>query len=201
MMKNIIVGFLTLFAVSAINAQETTAEDDDKKTKLSSAFGFQAGFNYATITNSEGSEMVNYHAGIFAEIPLSEKWAFQPEATFSGQGIQLQNANSIHLNYINVDVLAKCYINKFFLLAGPHAGFLVSAKAPSVAIGGGTVDIKDQLKSVDFGGKFGLGYAIDQHTFIQLTYFTGFTQLQKELAPSETASHNSVFQFSVGYKL
>jgi hypothetical protein len=94
--------------------------------------------------------------------------------------------------------LAKYNItDSFNLELGPQIGFLVSAKEKS---GGNTTDMKDATKSTDFSLVLGAGYGIGSSVVLDARYNFGLTQLQKDLGSGESASKNSVFQFSVGYK-
>src|SRR5258708_5564415 len=111
-------------------------------------FGIQAGANFANLTGSDvtGAKMkVDFNAGAFANIPLSSMFSFNPEVLYSGQGAKF-DGGKINLNYINVPVLIQ-YNNPsgFFAETGPQIGFIMSAKEK--ADGGGTTDIKDQVKS------------------------------------------------------
>lgn len=79
-----------------------------------------------------------YHAGLFAEIPLSKKWSLQPEVVFnevrsdtSSKFSQLYNLNvnrasQIKLNYLSVPLLLNYKVAKFLSLqAGPQYGILI----------------------------------------------------------------------------
>ena len=57
-----------------------------------------------------------------AEIPIANRFSFQPELLYSGQG------SSVNLNYLNIPLMAKYNLTKEFSLeAGPQIGFLLSA--------------------------------------------------------------------------
>jgi opacity protein-like surface antigen len=62
------------------------------------------------------------------------------------------------------------------------------------------VDVKDSMKTTDFGLNFGVGYNITQNFNMGLRYNLGLTQVQKDLVAGESASKNSVFQIALGYR-
>ncbi len=171
------------------------------------SFGVKAGLNFSTVTNAgqygtNSSSLVGFHLGAFGEFRVVDKFCLQPELLYSTQGVTVDDTGGskldAKLDYINIPVLAKYYVSKDFSLElGPQIGFLVSAKEKS---GGDTTDIKDTTKSTDFSLDFGAGYAIGKSVVLGARYDLGLTQLQKELGTGESASKNSVFQFSVGYK-
>ncbi len=195
-MKKIILMTVAFLAFGFANAQ-------DKKEM---SFGVKGGLNVSTITNVNdvgvsSSALIGFHIGAFGEFMILDKFAIQPELLYSAQGVSLDfdgDKGDVKLDYVNIPVMAKYYAtNSFSLELGPQIGFLVSAKAKS---GGETVDVKDSMKSTDFGLNLGMGYDITENMVLGLRYNFGLSQLQKDLAIGESASKNSVFQFSFGYK-
>ena len=59
--------------------------------------------------------------------------------------------------------MAKYYVAEGFSLeAGPQIGFLMSAKMKAESGGDSEeIDVKDDLKSIDFGINFGAGYKLE----------------------------------------
>lgn len=196
-MKKIILMTVAFLAFGFTNAQD----------KKDISFGVKGGLNISSVTNAvqygtNSSSLIGFHLGFFGEFMVSDKFAVQPELLYSTQGVKVDDSggNKIDakLDYINIPVMAKYYAtNSFSLEFGPQIGFLVSAKEKS---GGVTTDIKDATKSTDFGLNLGAGYDITKNMTLGLRYNFGLSQLQKDLATGESASKNSVFQFSVGYK-
>jgi hypothetical protein len=137
---------------------------------------------------------MSFNFGGFAEIKLNEKFAVQPELLYSGQGAKYPDVGNFSMNYIYVPIMAKYFISdKFNIQAGPQVGFLMSAKLDGM-------DLKDQVKSTDFGLNLGTGYDFTKNIGINLRYSIGLIQTQKELQDGEVSSKNSVIQLSVGYK-
>ena len=92
--------------------------------------------------------------------------------------------------------MAKFYVAPGFSLeAGPQIGFLLSGKLKG---GDNEEDIKDALKSVDFGVNFGAGYDFTENFSAGIRYNLGLANIIDEDDSAEWK--NSVFSLSVGYK-
>src|SRR5699024_6216096 len=116
-----------------------------------------------------------------------EKFGIQPELLYSMKGSKYEESEEImgvsinyeektKLDYIDLPIMAKYYVTEgFSVMAGPHIGFLVSAKSEVEASGGGEeesgeVDIKDGLSSIDFGVGAGVGYQLENGLFFNARY-------------------------------
>ena len=168
--------------------------------------GIKSGLNLCSITNSDeegvsSSTLAGFHIGVLGEFRLGDNFAVQPELLYSTQGVKLGfegEKGDLKMDYITVPLMVKYYvIESFSFELGPQIGFLTSAKATS---GGESVDVKDTMKTTDFGLNFGLGYNITENFNFGLRYNLGLTQIQKDLVAGESASKNSVFQIGLGYK-
>lgn len=160
-------------------------------------FGIKAGLNYAnqtgtdiTInsTNYKTDAITSYHAGLVAEINLTEGFSVQPELLYSTQGATYKNALTEfknELGYLSIPVMAKFHLNKFISLdLGPQASFLLSER--------NQFDVKD-ANTFDFGVAGGLGLNITKNIFIQGRYVLGLTDASKD-----AQIKNSVVQVSAG---
>ncbi|HSD08161.1 porin family protein, partial [Flavobacterium sp.] len=181
MKKILLLAVVTALGFTNVNAQEIK-------------FGAKAGFNLASISgdNTKGTDAVtSFNFGVLAEIPISEKFSFQPELMYSGQGYSF-NDNTVALNYLNVPLMAKYYVAKGLSIeAGPQIGFLLSAKNEST-------NVKDSFNTFDFGLNFGLGYKFKNGFNLGARYNLGLTDINN-LEGSSATNKNGVFQFSVGY--
>ena len=180
-MKKIILTAAAVFAFGFANAQDTK-------------YGVKGGLNSSTLSGADGAKsIIGLNLGGFVEFKVSDKFSVQPELLYSMQGAK-SDFGTLNMNYINIPVMAKYAVaDKFNLQAGPQIGFLMSAKFDSV-------DVKDSMKSMDFGVNLGAGYDITEKMSLDLRYNLGLAQTQKELAAGETAVKNSVIQLSFGYK-
>lgn len=186
-MKKVI---LSLFALAAMglsaNAQQVVK------------FGPKAGVNIANLNGLEDTDMkVGFHVGAFAEIFFTDKFALQPELLYSAQGAKASEGDvKTNLDFINIPIMAKYYvIDNLAVEAGPYVGFLMKAELKG---DGGSLDIKDEMNSVDFGLGLGASYSLDNGFFGGARYNFGFSDLPKD--NEGDAVKNGVIQISVGYK-
>ncbi|GGX03281.1 porin family protein [Aquimarina muelleri] len=194
--------FVVLVSFSLI----TIAQEEDVR------FGVKTGVNLANISgdNTEGFEgRTSFHLGSVVEIPITDKFAFQPEVSYSSQGDKFKNnllglsaKTTMKLDYINIPLIAKYYvIQGFTLQAGPQIGFLISAKSKVEAMDvNKETDIDDNFKSIDFGVILGLGYQLDMGAFFDARYNIGLSNINDAASFDDVKQKNSMAQFSVGYK-
>lgn len=181
MKKVVLVAALAVFGLANVSAQEVQ-------------IGVKGGLNFANVSgdNASDRDMVTaFNVGLMAEIPLTEKFSFQPELLYSGQGYSFDD-HTIALNYLNVPLMGKYYLTKGFSLeAGPQIGFLLSAKNEDI-------DVKDVFKTVDFGVNLGLGYKLDNGLNFGTRYNLGLSNINN-FEGSNAKFKNGVIQVSVGY--
>lgn len=141
---------------------------------VASAQGFHVGAKVgANINKLSGQAFKDqftygYHAGAYAEIPISKKWRIQPEVLFnqsnydtSAKFSQLYEVNAtkisnIKLNYISIPLLLSYRPSKILTLqAGPKFGVLIDRQKNLFQNG------KDAFKQGDFsllgGAQLNLG--------------------------------------------
>lgn len=153
--------------------------------------GIKAGLNVYNINNENNVEYdpkAGFHLGLLGHIHLAKQVALQPEITYSAQGAKFKTGNvetKLNLGYINVPVLLQyMFDNGFRLQAGPQVGFLINAKSET---GNTKTDIKDNLKSVDFGLGFGVGYVKPSTGFgVDLRYNIGVANINENNAIKST---------------
>jgi hypothetical protein len=195
-MKKIILSAIAIFAFGVVSAQDVR-------------FGVKAGLNIATLTGDVVDDIkskIGFNVGGFSEIKISEKFAVQPELLYSTQGAKF-DGGSESLNYINIPVMAKFFVAESFSIeAGPQIGFLTSAKA-KFDDEDVSVDIKDELKSIDFGLNFGAGYDFTPNLSAGLRYNLGLSNIADNESNDEEGFEtedfelkNSVFSLSLSYK-
>ena len=96
-------------------------------------FGLKGGLNLATIDSKETNDIksrVGYHAGLFANIPVSSQIAIQPEAVYSSQGAKYTEGgleHSLALNYVNIPVMVQAMVGRgFYAQVGPELSILTA---------------------------------------------------------------------------
>jgi opacity protein-like surface antigen len=191
--------------LQALKQEQTTNPIIMKKTLLISAlflaisfttqaqlvkFGIKAGLNYANLTGSttKTDAITSYHAGLVAEVKLTDGFSIQPELLYSTQGASYKNAGEEFINelgYLSIPVMAKFHLNDIISLElGPQASFLLSEKDE--------FDVQDQ-NTFDFAAAGGLGFKITKSIFVQARYVLGLTEVSKT-----ADTKNSVVQVSAG---
>jgi hypothetical protein len=171
--------FLTVFVT---NAQEIS-------------FGVKGGLNIANITGGDAdrNNLLSFHLGGVAEIPVSEKFSIQPELLYTRQGSETENIVKIKLDYLALPIMAKYYVtNNLSIEAGPQAAFLVRDKAD---FNNSNLEGELDANTFDFGLNIGAGYKLPSGFFTQLRYNYGVTVIAEN-----PDLKNSVFQLSVGYQ-
>lgn len=183
MKKILVLAVLTVLGFTNANAQKIN-------------FGIKGGLNFANINGDNTSKfetVAAFNFGLMSEIPISQKFSFQPEIMFSGQGYSFEgsNGNIVALNYLNVPLMGKYYVVKGLSLeAGPQLGFLLSAKNEST-------NVKDSFKTFDFGVNFGLGYKLNSGLNFGARYNLGLTNIND--LDNSVKNKNGVIQVSIGY--
>jgi len=146
-MKKIIASVIVLLALtSAVQAQKFN-------------FGGKVGANLTKISGEafKNGYDLGYHAGVFAEIDVSQKWGVQPELLWNQTNTQRasgtddvlnnwqQNTKDIKLNYITIPILLRYNVGSLLTLnLGPQFGILLN-KDESLWNNG-----KEAFKSGDF---------------------------------------------------
>lgn len=216
MKKLFFIAAITVMAVSASQAQEVR-------------LGAKGGVNLASIggDNTDGLDgLTGFHIGALVEVPVSERFAVQPEVLYSAQGAKTELTESFNdvsfkltgktkLDYINIPIMAKYYVvDGLAIEAGPQVGFLVSANAeteldldgvdPAIAdliedeFESGDIDISDNTKGIDFGVALGASYRLNMGVFFGARYTLGLSNIN-DFEGSNVKNQNNVFQLSAGY--
>jgi hypothetical protein len=106
---------------------------------------------------TEPKFLTGFNLGCFAEISITDKFAFQPELLYATQGSKLETKEFdiisggrlshdyegiFKTSYINIPLLAKYYATKkLFFAAGPQIGVLLNAKRTIIGFQTNLVDL------------------------------------------------------------
>lgn len=211
-MRKLILSVAVLATLAVSQAQEK-----EKTDKV--AFGVKVGVNNSSAnfagnpTVSSISSVVGINFGVFTNISLGKKFAFQPELLYSMQGfdyifddIYMRSDVKTRLNYINVPLNIQFkVIKKGYIAAGPQIDFLTGAKGDyttrmkySGSISSGeNIDLKNSYSSTVLGVNIGAGYSITRDIFADIRYCRTLNGANKD---NTIDSNNTVLQISVGYK-
>lgn len=154
--------------------------------------GVKGGLNFASVSGNYTASpetVTAFNFGAMAEIPITSKFSFQPEALFSGQGFSINNSVAA-LNYLNIPLMGKYYVTKGLSIeAGPQIGFLLSAKQDDL-------NIKDSFQTLDYGVNVGVGYKLNNGLNFGVRYNAGLSDISKT---DSYTNKNGVVQVSIGY--
>jgi hypothetical protein len=133
---------------------------------INSGFGLKAGFNYANVRGTGASAIPggiqlkpSFHAGIFAQFRLSNRFSVQPELLYSRQGYRVATPGTtppsptyeaLKLDYINLPVLLVFNLSyRWSIHAGPQAGLLLTVREDDREAG------QDAFRALDLGAAIG----------------------------------------------
>ncbi|QIX61573.1 PorT family protein [Hymenobacter sp. BT18] len=179
-------------------------------------FGIKAGLNVADWSGDAVESLQNladlsqgsvtremkpgFHAGVYATLPLGDKFSIEPGVQYSEKGTRLTgtlpfeqldflNAKvtaTARMAYLDIPLIAKAHLTPgLYLYAGPQASVLLSNKARVEASALGfsayqhDFDIKSQFRPVDFAVTGGLGYQFDSGFGLSAGYDYGLSSLDK----------------------
>lgn len=97
-MKKIILGLAISLGALAFAQEKTEAQSKSPIT-----FGVKGGMNISTISEvydngwmySDQKAKIGFNAGVFANIPISEKFSLQPEILYSRAGCKNRNQQNV----------------------------------------------------------------------------------------------------------
>ncbi len=201
--------------VGVAHAQTTTG------SKLT--WGGEAGLTLGKLSGSVSSGISKkFHPGFriggFLEYPVQDMFAIDLGVLFNVKGVKFENVPidgttgtvTDNLNYLSIPVLAKV---KFaaggsaapYIFAGPQLGIRLQAKEKTEPTGGSSseVDIKDEIKSTEFGLDFGAGVELpfsDMTGLIEGGYDLGLTDITKNPPAGAPSIKTQTLHFEVGIK-
>ena len=181
-------------------------------------FGAKAGFTAYSLTADNGSSetsdlRLGWTIGVFANVPLSPMFDFQPELSFIQKGGQdsfseggLNIDSNTILNYIEIPLLVRYNIPLEtevlpYITAGPTFGYLVGADVKVESDGSSaTTSIKDDLNAINVGVSLGLGLGLRQFS-LDYRYEFGLTDLSDNdgMFGSDATLKTNGFTVTLGY--
>lgn len=153
--------------------------------------GIKGGLNASSLYyDSQGvsnkNERIGFHAGVFAQAPLGEFFAIQPELLYTTKGaaadynvLGFNGRNTFKLNYAELPVLATFKLGQAVeLQAGPYVSYLLNSNINSNGdFGTGSSAInRDNFNKVDYGIAGGLNIYFGK-TFVGARYEQGLQRI------------------------
>ncbi|MDC9722010.1 MAG: porin family protein [Urechidicola sp.] len=127
----------------------------------------KSGFGFSDMNNGyDSSPIFSWNVGADVKLPLfdCDKFGFRTGLSLQTNGAEFSMGDfndynyKIKLIYVKAPAVVEYdFTEKFNLYSGLKFGYLLSAKQD---YDGGSDDIKDQIKSIDFGGVLGAEYKL-----------------------------------------
>jgi len=166
--------------------------------------------NFASLDNTEDQgNRTGFHAGVFAQLPVSEFFAVQPELTYSTKGTKadyniagFEGEAKYNLNYLDIPVLAVFKLGESAdIQIGPYVGFLLNKKVETDIISRQFAP-DDSFKNVDFGMSAGFALNFDPIS-VGTRYNYGITKINETEASEAGLSNtrNSNAQIFIAFDL
>ncbi|GAB4028070.1 porin family protein [Spirosoma koreense] len=179
--------------------------------------GIKGGLNASSLFyDSQGAtnknERIGFHVGVFAQAPIGEFFAIQPELLYMTKGasadynfVGFQGRNTFKLNYAELPVLATFKLGKAVeLQAGPYVSYLLNSNINTNGdFGTGSSAInRDNFNKIDYGLAGGLNLYFGK-AFIGARYEQGLQRIAESGGARTLLGNakNSVGLLSVGLSL
>lgn len=156
--------------------------------------GIKGGANFANqeVKYIDIKTATDFHVGGYVNINFSDNWGITPEVLYSAYGSEWDDVK-VDLDYISIPVMLRFKpIDLLSLEAGPQFSFLTKANVEDLG------DVKDQLKSNDFGLAFGAAVHLPLGFQIGARYIYGFTNVSDVSAED---IKNRTFQVYAGWTI
>lgn len=209
-MKKVLLMAIGLMAAGAIQAQtRSTSKNMDEVS-----FGIKAGGNLSNIIKTDGNDVKTdfkpgFHAGVFVEIPVSQKLTFAPEVMYSQKGYKADRFGGSltqTTNWIDVPILAKIDLApQFNIFLGPQVSFLTQTRNKFEGAFGTVEQTTIENESNKFrksiaGGVIGAGVDITPKIGLSARYAYDFQKSNENGTLTSPEFRNQVIQASLGFK-
>ncbi|AKD56667.1 porin family protein [Spirosoma radiotolerans] len=209
--------FNTLFATATLVAGIMIFNSSDALAQGRTRIGVKGGLNASSLFyDSQGAtnknERIGFHVGVFAQAPIGEFFAIQPELLYMTKGasadyniLGFNGKNTFKLNYAELPVLATFKLGQAVeLQAGPYVSYLLNSNVNSngdFGVGAGAIN-RDNFNKVDYGVAGGLNIYFGK-AFIGARYEQGLQQIANSGAAKTLlgSAKNGVGLLSVGFSL
>ncbi len=207
----------TLFTTAVLLTSAFLLNSPDAVAQGRTRIGVKGGLNASSLFyDSQGatnkSERIGFHVGVFAQAPVGEFFAIQPELLYMTKGasadynmLGFNGKNTFKLNYAELPVLATFKLGQAVeLQAGPYVSYLLNSNINSNGdFGTGTSAInRDNFNKVDYGIAGGLNFYFGK-AFIGARYEQGLQQIATSGAAKTILGNakNGVGLLSIGFSV
>jgi hypothetical protein len=143
--------------------------------------GIKGGVNFANLNGYNGDSRISLHAGLFLHHSINNRWCFQPELLYSGEGQHYFNSDGeeriLASDYVQVPLMVQYYASRqLYFEAGPQVGLLVSAR--DYPVGNGIkLNVKNDFRPAQFGINVGAGVQVNPTLGFYGRYTFGVTDV------------------------
>ncbi len=206
MKKLFVIGFGLMLSATALT---TKAQNMDAKIGIKAGGNLMMGGKFEVGGASYTSKYTaGFQAGVFLDLPLSERLSFMPEVMYAQKGSKFEGSVSgtngeirTKTGYIDIPVLLAINATpELQFVLGPQASLLLNQKTTTYVNGqsiGSTTDKDDFRKSIA-GGVVGLGYKFNPNMNINARYNMDFQSFGKDNIDQDKARFSG-FALSLGY--
>ena len=210
MQKTLLTLALVAGLTGAANAQRSHSIRSRSQPSTGLSYGIKAGgsmTNFISESSIEYENIYGYHAGVFANVILSNRFSFQPELLYSQKGAKFPDfvteGATRRLQYLDIPLAFHANFNGFFLEAGPQIGVLLAAQDK---VGSTTATVyRKSFTAADFGFIGGLGYQRASGLGIGVRYNGGLTNISQSGSVGTTLvqgrARNSAIQLYLSYSI
>lgn len=171
-------------------------------------FGVKAGPSLTNIIGDfKETSKIAFHAGVYSEVFFDYFLMMQAEILLSNQGHGFSDKNdpfstAMNMWYLAIPIMARYNLGyNFNVHLGIQPAFLLSAKL-KYNDGTPNFDAKSFWNSFELGIPVGVGYEFwDRRLNATVRYIIPITNSAADQGASSFVQKNSVFQFSLGFKL
>lgn len=212
-MKKVVNIWVTT-ALLAASAQLLSTTESFAQNRV--RVGLKGGLNASSLFyDSQGvsnkRERIGFHGGVFAQVPVGEFFAVQPELLYTTKGssaeynvLGISGRNTFRLNYVELPVLATFKLGQAVeLQAGPYVSYLLKSDLSSSGdITGTTSFDRNNFNKVDYGVAGGLNLFLGK-ALLGLRYEQGLQRVASSGAARTLLGNakNGVGMISVGFSL
>lgn len=201
-MKKLFIVAFALLVAGKVSAQESKGP----------SFGIKGGVNFSNIIKTDDSNFktdynTGYNAGLFVNIPIVDRFSFQPELMFSQKGYKSERTGLLGdgtltqtTNWIEVPILAKITpVAGFNIVLGPQVSFLTKTKTKyegtfTAAQQTTYEDDADKFKKSIVGGVIGAGFDLSRNISLNARYALDFQKNNEDGTNETPAFKNQVWQ-------
>jgi len=178
-------------------------------------FGVKAGPSYtkfrgvdpAQLSSASNAYRLGFHAGVLAEVKVTDTFSVQPELLYSQKGAKNKLVSEIYdvFSYLDLPIMVKARLGEtgFFLEGGPQFGYLLRATSTFMDY---SYNVRDSYEKVDVGYAAGLGYQLASGPLLGFRFNGGLTRLNQPIISggqirATENRWNNAFQLYAGYLL